>query len=103
MIANRSSHPVVHNISQSRFEVQSDGHLAFASYIREGDLVVFDHTYVSDTLRGQGLAAYVVRAALEEAQRRHWKTIARCPYVAGFIARNPEFADLVDWSSQKSP
>lgn len=89
--------PVVHNVSLRRFEDQTgDGPSAFLSYTFEGDCVVFDHTFVPETLRGRGIAAKLARAALEEARQRRWRIVPRCSYVAAFIKRNPEFADLVD-------
>jgi hypothetical protein len=42
------------------------------------------------------MATTLVRAALREARQRRWKIVPRCSYVAGFIERNPEFADLVE-------
>ncbi len=87
---------VVHNVSLRRFEDQTgDAPLSFLSYTFEGDCVVFDHTFVPDELRGQGIAAKLARAALEESRQRRWKVIPRCSYVAAFIKRNPQFADLV--------
>ena len=93
--------PVVHNVSLRRFEAQTgDVPLSFLSYTFEGDRVVFDHTFVPDELRGRGIAAKLARAALEEARQRRWKVVPRCSYVAAFIKRNPEFADLVDRESR---
>ncbi|MBE0543087.1 MAG: N-acetyltransferase [Verrucomicrobia bacterium] len=89
--------PVVHNVSLRRFEDQpGDGSPSFLSYTFKGDCVVFDHTFVPDALRGRGIAAKLARAALEEARQRRWRIIPRCSYVAAFIKRHPEFADLVD-------
>ena len=93
--------PVVHNVSLRRFEDQtSDESSAFLSYTFEGDCVVFDHTFVPDVLRGRGIAAKLARAALEEARQQQWKVVPRCSYVAAFIKRNPEFADLADQESR---
>lgn len=86
----------MHNSPLQRFELQAEGGLAFASYVREGSRVIFDHTYVPDAFRGKGVAAMLVRVALEEARQQHWKIIPRCSYVAAFIERNPVYADLVD-------
>ena len=92
-----SSLPVVHNVSLRRFEDQTgDGSPSFLSYTFEGDCVVFEHTFVPDELRGKGIAANLARAALEEARQRRWRVVPRCSYVAAFIKRHPEFADLVD-------
>ena len=93
--------PVVHNVSLRRFEAQTgDGPSSFLSYTFEDNYVVFDHTFVPDELRGRGIAAKLARAALEEARQRRWKVVPRCSYVAAFIKRNPEFADLVDRESR---
>lgn len=88
--------PIVHNVSLRLFEDQiGDGPSPFLSYTFEGDCVVFDHTFVPEALRGRGIAAKLARAALEEARQRRWKVVPRCSYVAAFINRHPEFADLV--------
>ena len=89
--------PVTHNVKLQRFEWQTgNAPLAFLSYTHEGERAVLDHTFVPDDLRGQGIAAALARAALNEARQRRWKIVPRCSYVAGFIERNPEFADLVE-------
>jgi predicted GNAT family acetyltransferase len=86
----------MHNVKLQRFESQAgDAPLAFVSYTHEGEHVILDHTFVPDELRGHGMAATLVRTALDEARKRHWKIVPRCPYVATFIKRNPDFADLV--------
>ena len=87
----------MHNVKLQRFESQAgDAPLAFLSYTHEAEHVILDHTFVPEELRGQGMAATLVRAALDEARQRRWKIVPRCSYVAGFIERNPEFADLVE-------
>jgi predicted GNAT family acetyltransferase len=94
--------PVTHNVKLQRFESQAgNASLAFLSYTHEGDHVILDHTFVPDALRGAGMAASLVLAALNEARQRRWRIVPRCSYVAAFIKRNPEFADLVDRQDQK--
>ncbi len=91
---------VTHNATARRFETRAgDEPLSFLSYMYEGDRVVFDHTFVPEELRGRGIAAKLARAALTEARERHWRIVPRCSYVATFIKRNPEFADLADGES----
>jgi len=88
--------PVTHNRPARRFEASiSNEPLAFLSYTTEGDRVVFDRTFVPESLRGQGVAAALARAALREAQQQGWRIEPRCSYVAGFIKRHSQFADLV--------
>lgn len=94
--ANDAPPTVTHNVKLQRFETQLiDAPLAFLHYVYEGEHVVLDHTFVPEKRRGRGIAAALARAALDEARQRRWKIVPRCSSVAGFIKRNPEFADLV--------
>ncbi len=90
-----SSLAVTRNHALRRFEMRVDGEVATLSYTQGKDSVSFDHTDVPEALRGKGVATALVRAALQEARRQHWTVVPRCPVVAGFIMRNPDFADLV--------
>jgi hypothetical protein len=88
---------VTHNANSRRFETQAaDGSLAFLDYTFTGNRITFEHTFVPDNLRGKGVAANLARAALTEARQHHWNVIPRCSYVAGFIKRHPEFANLLE-------
>ena len=95
MTSGNPSLPVTHDTALQRFEAHADGFVAFLSYTREGAVVVMDHTYVPDAFRGRGVGATLVRAALDEARRQNWTIVPRCSFVAAFIGRNPEFAELV--------
>lgn len=90
------SSAVVRNGDVRRFELRVAGEIAYVSYTDDGGRIRFDHTNVPAGLRGKGVAAALVRGALEAARQQDWKIVPRCSYVAGFIERNPEFADLVD-------
>lgn len=96
MISSASPIPVRHTTTQQRFESQADGAVAFLSYTHQGDHVCFGHTFVPALLRGRGMAGVLVRAALDEARARQWKVVPRCSYVAAFLKRHPECADLLD-------
>ena len=87
---------VKHNPKSQRFETNFDGQSAYLSYSFQGDSVCFDHTFVPEDLRGRGVASALVRKGLEEARRQHWKIVPRCSFVAAFLERHPEFAELVN-------
>ncbi|MFA6961209.1 MAG: GNAT family N-acetyltransferase [Opitutaceae bacterium] len=87
---------VQHNEAQSRFVAQIDGHLAHADYELADGAITFTHTFVPPELRGLGLAEQLVRTALAHARHHHLRVIPACSYVATFIQRHPEFADLLD-------
>ncbi len=54
---------------------------------RDGVFVI-NHTYVDDRLRGQGIAAELVRRAVEEIERRGGRVEATCSYALLWLARN---------------
>ncbi|WP_017793781.1 GNAT family N-acetyltransferase [Leucobacter salsicius] len=62
-----------------------------AHYSLRGDHSVdFDHTSVSPSLRGTGLAALLARRALTGDQVRGRQIEASCWFIAGFLERHPE-------------
>ena len=89
-------HEVRNNVDRSRYELLIDGRLAaVADYRLAEDEVVFPHTEVEPRLRGRGLGAELVRAALEDVRGTGQRVVAHCWYVAQFIDEHPEYRDLV--------
>ena len=86
---------VTHNATASRFEAMVDGHLSIAEYELAGNRMTMTHTVVPSELRGRGIAEFLVRAALVEARASGRRIVPECSYVAKFIERHQEFADLV--------
>ncbi|MFA6031168.1 MAG: GNAT family N-acetyltransferase [Elusimicrobiota bacterium] len=84
-----------HDKAQSRFSVETDGHLAHADYTLDGGRIIFTHTFVPPELRGRGLAEHLVRAALAHARLHKLRVVPACSYVASFIERHREFQDLI--------
>jgi uncharacterized protein len=84
-----------HDEQQRRFELHTDGGVAVADYDEVGDVWSLNHTYVPPELRGQGVAAAVVKHALETARQRGKKVSPDCSYVAAYIARHSEYKDLL--------
>jgi predicted GNAT family acetyltransferase len=67
-----------------------------AVYERRPGRVVFVHTEVKPEFKGRGLADRLARWALDDVRARgDEKVIARCPFIAGFIGRHPEYGDLL--------
>lgn len=83
------------NELRQRFELAIDGKVALLTYEKRGqDLLVFTHTFVPEELRGQNLAALLTKAALDDARRQGKKVVPQCSYVATYLERNKEYADL---------
>jgi len=97
--ARRSEIPMsetVHdNKALHRFEMGTGGATAVAYYALTPGVITFNHTEVPEALRGRGIASRLVRGALEAARAAHLKVVPRCSFVAAYLARHPEFSDLV--------
>jgi predicted GNAT family acetyltransferase len=91
----RVSDAVVHNAIKQRFELNVDGQTVVTEYRMSGGVMTFFHTLTPPPLRGRGLAARVVQAALEFARAERLKVVPLCWYVSGHIAAHPEFRDLL--------
>ncbi|HEY3089085.1 MAG TPA: GNAT family N-acetyltransferase [Jatrophihabitantaceae bacterium] len=84
------------NSDESRYEVLLDGQpVGFAYYRAEPGMVVFTHTEVEPEAEGKGVASSLIRWALDDVRRRGLSAVPLCPFVRAFIARHPEYEDLV--------
>jgi uncharacterized protein len=92
-----NSNPITvrHNVEEHRFETDVGGEQCVADYERRGTDFVMTHTYVPPSLRGQGIAEKLVRAALEYARDERLRVVPACSYVDAYIRRHPEFKPLV--------
>jgi len=86
---------VRHNPAAQRFETLAGGQLSVAEYRRDGQRILFTHTEVPPALRGQGIAAQLVRVALDYARESGLTVVPLCWYVDAFIRRHPEYQDLL--------
>jgi predicted GNAT family acetyltransferase len=84
------------NPGESRYEIHEDGRLAaFTAYELRGSLIDFVHTETQAGFEGRGLARALVQQTLDDVRRRGLHVRPFCPYVRAFIAKNPEYRDLV--------
>jgi predicted GNAT family acetyltransferase len=87
---------VVHTIEKHRYEITVDGVLAgFTEATEDGDVVTMPHTEVFDQFEGQGLASQLVGGALDDIRVRGKKIVPTCSYVARFVEKHRDDADLV--------
>jgi hypothetical protein len=84
------------NSADRRFEIWADEELAgFTTYVLRSRSISFLHTELEPRFQGRGLGQELVAAALRSARERGLEVLPFCPYVRGFIAKHPEFLDLV--------
>jgi uncharacterized protein len=83
------------NSENHRYEVFLDGDLAgFSAYRDEPGRRVFTHTKIDPDYEGHGLGSALARGALDDVRRQGLSVLARCPFIAEYIDRHPEYADL---------
>ena len=83
------------NRAEQEFELTVDGERAVAAYQLEGDTIVFTHTIVPPAIEGHGVGSKLVRGALDQVRDRGLKVVPQCRFVAAWIARHPEYRDLL--------
>ena len=69
--------------------------LGYSVYIEEGEAIELPHTVVEPAFKGKGIASALVRYALDDIRANGRRVIPTCAFVAAYIQRHPEYADLV--------
>ncbi|MEV5085045.1 MULTISPECIES: GNAT family N-acetyltransferase [unclassified Streptomyces] len=83
--------------AKHRYEILVDGKRAgLTAYRDRGEQRVFYHTEIDDAFAGQGLASRLVQEALTDVRESGKRIVPVCPYVAKFLKRHEEFADITD-------
>jgi len=82
------------NTARQRFEIDLDGHTAFATYQRADGVLTILHTEVPKELNGRGIGSKLARGMLDSARAQGLKVKPLCPFVASYMDKHPEYADL---------
>lgn len=86
---------VADNPALSRYEMVVDGIAAFVEYRREGDMIALTHTEVPKSLSGRGIGTALARGTLDLIRAAGLTIRPLCPFIAAFLERHPDYADLV--------
>jgi predicted GNAT family acetyltransferase len=81
----------------NRFELLVDGVQAgVADYQFRDNTMVFVHTEIDPSQRGQGLAGDLARGALNLVRgETDYRVVASCSFIAKWIDENPEYQGLL--------
>jgi len=80
-----------------RYVLELDGRVAgFTVYHLRGGRYYFVHTEVEAGHEGEGLGSVLVRGALDDVRARGETIVPLCPFVAAWVARHPDYQNLVD-------
>ena len=103
--AETESVTVVDAPERHRFEIAVDGTVAgFTEYRdragsgEEAGERTFPHTVIEEAFGGRGLATLLIRTALDASRVADLAVIPECSAVAHFLAKHPEYVDLVPQS-----
>lgn len=84
---------ISHDQKANRFTTEVDGHSAELDYTIAGSVMTITHTRVPQPIGGRGVAAELMRAALQVAAERGWSIDPACSYAAAYMrkhAKEPE-------------
>ena len=87
--------PLQHKAESNRFEIQTEGLVAVLEYSLQPGRIIFTHTGVPPALEGRGIGSQLAKAGLEYARENKLKVTPLCWFVAAYIERHPEYAELV--------
>ena len=88
---------VVDNPEEGRYELQLDDQLVgFSAYVLRPMRLIFTHTEIGGAHEGKGLGSKLAKGALDDVRRRGLRVTPRCPFIAAYIRRHPEYDDLVE-------
>jgi predicted GNAT family acetyltransferase len=94
------AHPIAHEESSrgGAFLYTQDGkRVGELTYQRVNEkLVILDHTFVDESLRGQGLARELLDAIVAWARATQTKIRPACSYAVVVFARDKSIADVLE-------
>ncbi len=99
---------IKHDIHTHRFSTELEGHTGLLDYELDGTVMSITHTRVPREIGGRGVAAELMRHALELAAANGWIVKPICSYAVAYMARHPaqgtnsHLEDLIDESLEES-
>jgi predicted GNAT family acetyltransferase len=84
-------------ITKGAFYLEVDGNrLASMTYSKAGDQkIIIDHTFVDDSLKGQGIGYRLIEAVVDFARVNGLKIIPLCPFANAVFQKRNEYSDVM--------
>ena len=87
---------VEHDETRHAFTVDLGGEQAELTYARPSEGVIdLNHTFVPTSGRNKGVADLMAKAAFAYAKENNLKVIPTCPYIASWVKKNAQHADML--------
>jgi len=88
---------ITDNVAMKRYELPiADDAVAVTYYSIEDGRVVLRHTEVPSEYGGRGIGSRLAHAVFEMLKAEGQRVIAKCPFMASYAARYPEYASMLD-------
>jgi predicted GNAT family acetyltransferase len=88
---------IFNNVALKRYELPiAEDAVAVAYYSVEDGRVVLQHTEVPYEFGGRGIGKRLAHAVFETLEAEGRRVIAKCPFMAAYAARNPQYAAMLD-------
>jgi uncharacterized protein len=88
-----TTHEVIHNQADCRFEVDLGKEKAMLIYMIKAGLFIMLHTEVPPAFDGRGIAGQMAKAAMEYAKGNGFKLRSYCSYTTRYMERHPEYKE----------
>ena len=90
------SYELINNTDENQYEFHIGKYLAKIEYIiANNGHIYLTHTEVPVALGGQGIATQLVEKVLTDIEEQGLDLVPLCPFVIGYIQKNPEWQRLV--------
>ncbi|WP_163318333.1 GNAT family N-acetyltransferase [Dysgonomonas sp. 520] len=87
---------LIDNDADSQYEFHVEKYLAKIEYIKtQNGEIYLTHTEVPVELEGQGIGSQLVEKVLKDIDAQSLRLVPLCPFVAGYIKKNPEWRRIV--------
>ena len=83
------------NSSLSRYEMEIDGHVAYANYRIDGEIINIDYVFAPEELRGSRAAGKLMEEIARMARDKKMKILPICGYASVWLRRSKEYRDLM--------
>jgi predicted GNAT family acetyltransferase len=81
---------IEHDVAGHKFTTEVDGHVGELEYTVSGGVMSIMHTRVPPAIGGRGIAAELMKAALEAAASNQWRVRPVCSYAVAYMKRHPD-------------
>ncbi len=94
---DEATRTVVRDDATSRYVLRlDDREVGEAEFTLDEGKVLFTHTEISKDSGGSGLGSFLVREALADVRERGLTVVPVCGFVAAYVRRHPDQADLAE-------